>query len=238
MSEGFEVYNEKNQLMVSSQWPTMNMYTHQKNSQIILQPYNYYYAELKFPERRRTTGMLAFRPRTLGCFVDIQGWQEGPYGDTWQIGIRVGGQTWNSVGIPGAVDIYMFDFHAIPSGERFGLQTYDENGKLTFDSEATSLKIIKQVKFEDMTFLGGQPTGSGDGYAWFFGITWPLEADAIIETSMPSWTAGGEGSGGNWGFLNDMNTLVYSYVWRTSWGGPQNFRTPSLMFCRITKKLE
>lgn len=81
--------------------------------------------------------------------------------------------------IRGVGKLYFFDFAMNPASTNSGIETYDENGKLTFSSRTLSLDIIDYIEIPDIFAFKGD---------LMFDKTYPSHVrPAVIPVNSPVW---------------------------------------------------
>lgn len=237
---GFEVYNDLNQLVISSSFPVMNMSQVGVANCVMIDPYNSE-GRVMYPGGaiRYDFPIVALKPLTLNLFPRLGGVTANPsdWNDRRFVGLRFLAQNWNFAPVIGQVQAYLFEAFAIDSGGKFGMQSFDESGRLLFDSESVAMRVVKVGKPADATYDGYQDHGSGVGFGGyrtlFYSVPWPNDAEAYVEVSGGTYTSGGEGSGGVWGFVGNFKrlTLAYTYMKDYGLGG---YTPGSVMFVKRT----
>ncbi|UVL70588.1 hypothetical protein [Pseudomonas protegens] len=239
-NQGFELLMPSGEVAISSQWPALNMSQYQRGISVVM--IDQYNAEgrLMYPEKRRTCPIVAFMPRTIGLHIDLGGYVSGPLSDRYYTGTSFKGRSWNWQPATGIVDAYLFEFYSINSGSKFGLQSFNEAGELVFDSESASMRILKIIRPEDLSYDGYGDTpgwvGNPGWRTYFYSAPWPEGGQAFVIMSEGQQTSGGSGAAGFWGFRTSFDRVSFSYTWAKD-SPPGGFVPGQIAVVAITKKL-
>lgn len=207
MDAVFESYNDAGALQVSTRYPLLANYKVETvtavSDGINSEALSY------FPEVQPVDAPIAFlRPRTLGVFTDSPGLLRGDgnpiSNDTRPArAIRVRCLTWDWKPVVGAWDVSTYYQKMIDSFSGFGLQTFDENGTLLYDSQTPAMAVVKIARDGDWTFE--RQIKRPRYTVWVYSTAFPLEAEGYRRVK--SHTYSGDPLGGGNAYFGAENAL-------------------------------
>lgn len=178
------------------------------------------------------------RPRTVGIVFDTPGRQVGdgsyvPPPDNRPItGVTIRALTWDWRPVVGNCDLIMYSQNMIESNTGFGLQTFDENGVLMYDSQTPAMGVHTVVKSGDWAYEGQMKR---KGYTtWVYSTPWPQGAEGF--KSIRNHTYQGDPFGGGSAYYGCYRSLdILTCMITNNDEFPTTITAPPwVMFCRKT----
>lgn len=199
MSEAiFESTNSAGGITASTRYPLL-AHLQSENVTTVNDGYNAMGISVIAPLAKMDAPVVFVRPRTIGIFFDSPGRRVGdgsyvPSPDNRPItGITVRSLTWDWRPAAGNCDLVMFSQTMRDSNSGFGLQTFDENGVIMYDSQTPAMAVHKVAKSTDWVYEG-QMTRSGYT-VWVYSTPWPSGAEGFKIIRNGTWTGDPLGGG-------------------------------------------